>query len=257
MSKALLPVKFLWKLILWSLILLQIASLLWDIVNGRSILYHSIFLWLLVAYFVLPRLHRFLAKIYLPNYFIGRTKSGDGLYADPINVAVVGHASDIHKAMRRAGWTKAEHLNYKSSIKMIRASIRKKSYPSAPVSSLFLFGNKQNFAYQQEVNGNPRIRHHVRFWKTPRGWWLPGGYKADWLAAATFDRRVGLSLYTGQITHKIAENIDEERDHLINTLKHNNKIKVDNVKHFSSSYHDRNGGGDKIKTDGSVPFVYL
>ena len=33
------------------------------------------------------------------------------------------------------------------------------SYPAAPVSNLLLFGRKQSFAYQKEVEGNPAQRH--------------------------------------------------------------------------------------------------
>ena len=66
------------------------------------------------------------------------------------------------------------------------------------MSPLFLFGRMQDFAYQQEVAGNPAKRHHVRFWRTPDGWLLPGGTRVDWLAAGTFDRAVGFSLFTRQ-----------------------------------------------------------
>ncbi len=140
---------------------------------------------------------------------------------------------------------------------MIIASVRRVSYPTAPVSSLFLLGQKQNLAYQQEVNGNPRKRHHVRFWKTPRHWWLPGGYHADWLGAATFDKNVGLSLFTGQITHKIEEKIDEERDFVVKSLTQAGTARVRVIKHFGSGYHARNGGGDNVVTDGAMPFITL
>lgn len=85
---------------------------------------------------------------------------------------------------------------------------------------------------------------------------MPGGFQADWLAAATYNKNVGLSLFTGQITHKIDANIDKERDFVIDSL--NTKKTIENVnviKHFTNSYHGRNGGGDKIFADGSLPFV--
>ena len=44
---------------------------------------------------------------------------------------------------------------------------------------------------------------------------LPGGYAADWLAAGTYDRAVGFSLFTFQITHKIEANTDIERDFVV------------------------------------------
>ena len=51
----------------------------------------------------------------------------------------------------------------------------------------------------------------------PTGWLLPGGSAVDWLAAGTFDRSVGLSLFTLQITHKIDADTDVERDHIVAT----------------------------------------
>jgi LssY C-terminus len=39
-----------------------------------------------------------------------------------------------------------------------------------------------------------------------------------WLGSATLDRSVGLSYYTGQITHHIDSDIDMERSHLIGGL---------------------------------------
>jgi hypothetical protein len=36
----------------------------------------------------------------------------------------------------------------------------------------------------------------VRFWPVPDGWRLPGGFQVGWLAAATYDRAVGISLFT-------------------------------------------------------------
>ena len=81
-----------------------------------------------------------------------------------------------------------------------------------------LFDRQQDFAYQQEVAGSPSKRHHVRFWRCPPGWLLPGGFEVDWLAAGTYDRSVGLSLFTLQITHKIEENTDIERDFIVETV---------------------------------------
>ena len=47
---------------------------------------------------------------------------------------------------------------------------------------------------------------------------LPGGYDADWLAAGTYDRSVGLSLFTFQVTHKIEQDTDVERDFIVDTV---------------------------------------
>lgn len=215
-----------------------------------------IFFWLFSAYVVLPWLNRQLTRLYVPNYFIGRTQTSDGLLGDPINLAFNGKKKDIIEAFQQAGWHQAEPLNLTSSIKMATSSILGDSYPTAPVSPLFLFHRQQTLAFEREINNNPRKRHHIRLWKTPTDWHLPGGKQVGWLAAATYDRNIGLSLFTGQITHKIAENTDQERDFVIETLKKGHYLSgIETIEHFTSSYHSRNGGGDRIETDGALPFI--
>lgn len=217
-----------------------------------------LFIWLFTAYIFLPRVHRKLVKVYLPDYFIGRTRTGDGLLGDPVNLAVIGSKSALKKAMKQAGWERADELSAKTSWKMAVSTVLKRSYPTAPVSSLYLFGEQQELAFQQEIDGSTHKRHHVRFWPTPKKWWLPGGYHADWLGAATYDRSVGFSAFTLQFTHKIEEDIDIERDYVVSTLEKTGLVsKVDTVEHYASGFRSRNGGGDHIKTDGNLPFIHF
>lgn len=216
----------------------------------------AIVFWALLAYLVLPRLHRILTTIYVPDYFIGRTRTSDGLLGDPVNLALVGTGEQIERALQRAGWTKADPVTLGSSWRIITSTLRRRSYHEAPVSPLFLFGRQQDFAYQQEVDGNPAQRHHVRFWRCPDDWLLPGGSRVEWLAAGTFDTSVGLSLFTLQVTHRIDADTDIERDHIVATLTGSDpSIVVTVLRDFSTGYHARNGGGDSIRTDGDLPII--
>ncbi len=216
----------------------------------------AIVFWVLLAYLVLPRLHRILTTIYVPDYFIGRTRTSDGLLGDPVNLALRGTGDQIEQALRQASWTKADPVTLRSSWRIVTSTLRRRSYHEAPVSPLFLFGRQQDFAYQQEVDGNPAQRHHVRFWRCPDDWLLPGGSRVDWLAAGTFDTSVGLSLFTLQVTHRIDANTDIERDHIVTTLTESEpSIVVDVLRDFSTGYHARNGGGDSIRTDGNLPII--
>ncbi len=216
----------------------------------------AVVFWLLLAYLVLPRLHRILTTIYVPDYFIGRTRTSDGLLGDPVNLALMGTGEQIEAAMRAAGWTKADPVTLASSIRIVTSTLRRRSYDEAPVSPLFLFGRMQDFAYQQEVAGNPAQRHHVRFWRCPDDWLLPGGRRVEWLAAGTFDTAVGLSLFTLQVTHRIDADTDIERDHIVATVTAAEpRVRVDVIEDFSTGYHARNGGGDSIRTDGDLPIL--
>ena len=214
--------------------------------------------WVITAYFALPRLHRILSSIYVPNYFIGRTRTKDGLLGDPVNLAFRGSEAQLHRAMTAAGWALADDVTVRSSWRIILATLTRRSYPNAPVSPLVLFGRQQDFAYQQEIDGNPGKRHHVRFWRCPQGWLLPGGHQVDWLAAGTYDKSVGLSIFTLQVTHKIDENTDIERDYVVKTVTRAlRSIELTVLEDFSTGYHSRNGGGDNIITDGDLPVIEL
>ena len=138
----------------------QLAYLLW--------------FWLLTSYLALPRVHRILTAIYVPDYFIGRARTTNGMLGDPINLAVRGTGEDLHRVMQAAGWTLADPLSLGSSMRIVGAALTRRSYRAAPVSTLMLFGRPQAFAYEQEVAGSPSRRHHIRFWPTPGGWLLPG-----------------------------------------------------------------------------------
>jgi LssY C-terminus len=225
---------------------------------GWYLVVFFVLFWAMLAYLVLPRLHRILTSIYVPNYFIGRARTSDGLLGDPINLALLGNETQLHESLKLAGWTRADDVTLRSGWRIVQSTLLKRSYDEAPVSPLFLFGHQQDAAYQQEVLGNPSKRHHVRFWRCPDDWLLPGGVRVDWLAAGTFDRSVGFSLFTLQVTHKIDANTDIERDHIVKTLTEGApEVRVNVIRDFSAGYHSRNGGGDTIETDGDLPIIDL
>ncbi|MGY3725235.1 LssY C-terminus [Granulicatella balaenopterae] len=235
-------------------VLLLIASFK---MKGESLVFFFLF-WCMLTYITLPRLHSFLTMIYLPDYFLSRTKTGNGVLGDPVNISIVAKEDDIHAAMRQAGWTKADPITIRSSLGIVLSTLKHTSYPAAPVSNLYLFDRPQDFAYQMEVDGSATRRHHVRFWQVPKGWHLPGGKKVDYLAAGTFDCGVGLASTTLQVTHKIDQEVDKERDYIIESLLYmDSNISVDVIQEFTIPYQDENGGGDPIKTDGHMPIINL
>jgi hypothetical protein len=238
----------------WLAVLLATESL----GLGWGLLWFAVLFWALLAYLVLPRLHRILTRLYVPNYFIGRTRTSDGLLGDPVNLALNGSDAQLHAALAAAGWTRADDVSVASGLRIISSTVRRRSYLRAPVSPLLLFDRIQDFAYQQEVQNNPARRHHVRFWRCPDGWMLPGGHRVDWVAAGTFDRAVGFSLFTLQVTHKIDEHTDIERDHIVASIRRAvPQTRVVVIRDFATGYHSRNGGGDTIQTDGDLPVIDL
>ena len=143
------------------------------------------------------------------------TRTAQGIPGDPLNVGLVGSESDVVHAMLRAGWNPADPITFESSVKIAASVVFRRPDPDAPVSSLYLFGRRQDLAFEKPVGHDVRRRHHVRFWKSPD---LGDLRPPLFIGSATFDVRVGFSHDTGQITHHISPDIDAERDGLIADL---------------------------------------
>jgi hypothetical protein len=207
--------------------------------------------YLAVAYFAMPlfwlrytRHHPALAEI--PNI----THTVDGIPGDPLNVALVGTATDVRRIMLAAHWYAADPLSLRSRLEIADAAVFEHPYDDAPVSDLYLWGRKEDLAFEQPVGPDPRQRHHVRFWRAAK---LDADGRPLWIGAAIFDQRVGLSHMTGQITHHTAADIDAERAKLFADLQQTGEL---SAVHFVDDFHrirqGRNGGGDPWFTDGRL-----
>ncbi len=103
--------------------------------------------------------------------------------------------------------------------------------------------------------GSASQRHHVRFWRSDD---LGPGGVPFWLGAATFDRSVGFSHLTGQITHHIAADIDAERNAVIAGLGQLGWLTQEyQVTGVGATLLGRNGGGDRYDTDGELTIGVL
>ena len=122
---------------------------------------------------------------------------------------------ELHRAILAADWFPADPITLKSSLRIAEATVLRRSYTDAPVSSLYLFGRKEDLAFEQPVGDDPR--RGITFASGVRINWTMTG--VTWLGAATFDIRVGFSHTTGAITHHIAPDVDAERDKILADLK--------------------------------------
>lgn len=178
------------------------------------------------------------------------TATKDGRPGDAVNVAFIGTAEELHRALAVAGWYAADPITLRTSLRIAADVVLHKPYAHAPVSDLYLWGRREDCAFEQPVGGSPKQRHHVRFWKSVE---VDGNGEPLWLGAATFDERVEISREAGGITHRIGSDIDSERNKLL--IDTQNSGTLDGfywVDRFHRHREGRNGGGDPYFTDGRL-----
>ena len=118
----------------------------------------------IAAYIILPRVVRVGLKILQRKRVPSFTITGDGLPGDPVNLVLIGTLQQLQSAFANVGWSEADRLGLVSSWRMVRAFIFNSTYPTAPFSTLYLFGRGQDIGFQKAIDNSPRKRHHIRFW---------------------------------------------------------------------------------------------
>ena len=183
------------------------------------------------------------------------TLTAQGIPGDPINVGLVGDDKDVLCAMAAAGWYPADRVTLRSAIEIVGSVVLDRPYHDAPVSPLYYLGRREDLAFEKPSGRSPDHRHHVRFWKV-----LEQGQEKRpvWLGDATFDRGVGVSHYTGAVTHHIDADIDTERARLATDLETAGMVDAKyQVTGIGPTMAGRNGGGDLYYTDGEVWILRL
>jgi hypothetical protein len=193
----------------------------------------------IAAYVVLPRVVRISLRILQRKRVPRYTITGDGLPGDPINLVLIGTLRQLRSAFAISGWSEADRLGLASSWRMIRAFVLNSPYPTAPFSTLYLFGRGQDIGFQKAIDNSPRKRHHIRFWALSparaeatvgtTSFWQntdrpPDDASALWIGAGTKDTGLSFTQLTFQITHATDADTNSERDFIVAELKKNGVI---------------------------------
>ena len=191
--------------------------------------------WALGAYVLVPALIRafriFHPADHLPLYCV----TPDGFASDPLNVALIGTRRQVITAMEQAGWYQADPHTPKNVVRAVMAVLLDRPYKRAPVSALYLFGRKQDIAFERYADsGDLTARHHVRFWATTYEkkkrlnvhaihWHHRKahvyGDSLLWVGAASFDAGLSLVRHNLQLTHMIDPDTNKERDLIVAQLR--------------------------------------
>jgi len=200
------------------------------------------------AYVLAPAFIRLFRIIYPADHLPLYCVTPDGFASDPLNIGLISTRRELISVMGQAGWSMADPHRGKYLVRHGLSTVFGWPYDNAPVSNLYLFGRKQDLAFEIPVGGSGG-RHHVRFWATT--------YKEDerltvrsihwhhrsshvrgdnllWVGAASLDSGIAPIRHNLQITHMIHPDTNRERELITSQLeaagvvKKAQKIKLDN-----------------------------
>lgn len=211
----------------------------------RVITIISSLLLLFIAFIILILFYQY---IYNFTAFPRITYTKSGADGDPINMVFVGSKDQIMHSFQKAGWLLPDPITSQTAEKIAAASLVHRSYPTAPVSNLYVFGRVQDMAFEKPTN-DVQNRGHIRLWKTGT---LIGG-QLVWVGQASSDRGIELSGTNHLPTHHIAPTVDLERNTVGSDLEKTGLVKDESYVAFTPPIlYARNGGGDYYESDGNV-----
>ncbi len=224
----------------------------------------------IAAYVILPHAVRMGLKTLQRKRVPRFTVTADGLPGDSVNLVLIGTLQQLHAAFAIAGWSEADRLGVASSWRMIRAFVLNSPYPTAPFSTLYLYGRGQDIGFQKAIDSSPRKRHHIRFWALSlaraeatvgtAAFWLntdrpPRDAHVLWVGAGTKDTGLSLTRLTFQITHATDSDTNAERDFIIAELRNN--CVIEDVNSFQSGQRLQLEPVNHYITDGEVTVARL
>ena len=173
--------------------------------------------------------------------------------SDLINLGFVGSREQLTTAFAAAGWTEAHPVSFRSKALGFKAVAEGMGYLSAPMSAQLVNDIEANISLQKGLNDVSK-RHHIRVWKYSADW---HGQEV-WVGAATRDVDFAYLRPGGRFTHRIEENIDQEREKIVYDLAFTSCVeRADWIDRPGFRRSARNATGDLMTTDGRLALVRL
>lgn len=178
----------------------------------------------------------------LPRY----SETFSGTHQEPMSFIIVAKDDDAFvSTMERAGWKLSDPVTVVNMTVLAEASLMRTSYPRAPMTPSFWNTRVHDFGFQKQTGvGNVHERHHARFWKTPIRT-EDGGT----VYAGTASLDVGIKWV---VTHRIAPDIDTERETLFGDLVATGRVVSSEKFRFVDPVLGKNFSGDPFFTDGEA-----
>jgi hypothetical protein len=184
-------------------------------------------------------------------------KPQGGNPGDLVNFVIVGTQDQVTTALKDAGWIVADKTDKDAVVSALMATLQKNVYVAVPMSILYLFGRAQDFGYERaEAVMVAAQRNHFRIWqaafKTPQNQPL-------WVGAGTHDIGIERDQRSANaITHKIDQDVDNERDFIGATLQQAGQVlAMSYMTRANPIKSTKTATGGEIKSDGRVLVIVL
>jgi len=133
---------------------------------------------------------------------------------DPLNFVLVGESADVLNSLSRSGWSFTHRIDFRTIRREVGAAIGGTAYPVAPVSSLYVFGRKQDVALQRARRSIAQ-RNHMRLWLAP----FRFENRPVWIGQVSRDIGVKVTPKSPTLTtHIIDPQVDATREYLLHSL---------------------------------------
>jgi hypothetical protein len=226
----------------------------------------------LAAYLLIPALIRLIRIVFPPKHLPLYCVTPDGFASDPLNIGVFGDRRQLIVAMEQAGWHMADPYHGRFLVQHVLSIVFGREYRNAPVSNLYLFGRRQDLAFEIPMDGMAN-RHHVRFWATTyqdkekltvrsihwqhRKTHVQGD-DLLWVGAASLDVGIAPIRHNMQITHMIHPDTNAERELIVKQLRDRELVKKTNNVKLEKPYRLSNRAWrGYLQTDGVMTVISL
>jgi membrane protein DedA with SNARE-associated domain/membrane-associated phospholipid phosphatase len=178
------------------------------------------------------------------------TESLVGKPLEPLSVIVIAESDQsLIDTFQHAGWSLADRVSLAAFGKLVITALSGSAYPRAPISPSFWNARVHDFGFEKPTAANTvRKRHRVRMWRAP--FRTPEGM--IYVGSASFDTSI-----KWLIIHKIAPDLDTERDLISTDLEHTGRLARFQKERFIEPTLGRNFYGDPFFTDGKIDIMWF
>jgi hypothetical protein len=176
---------------------------------------------------------------------------------DPLNLVIVGDTNDIVPALVRRGWHATEIIWSQALYSTFKSFLLGERYRYSPISSLYLYGRKQDVGWQK-ARRTINERNHMRFWLSPIR------FRGQEVFVGQISRDIGVkfTLKSPTIsTHVIDPDVDEARRYFVEDMAYSQALArhgyVKGVGPVTRGQPRMNLVGDPYYTDGLRVVLFL